>query len=116
MSPLSKGDRYARLEVAGRKVVAHKVVWEHHHGPVPEGMDAHHLCHTQRCVRVEHLGLKDHALHKVQHVQEDGHYNSRKTHCVRGHPFDAQNTLLSRGRRHCRECMRDYQRRRALRS
>ncbi len=34
-----------------------------------------------------------------------------KTHCIRGHPFDAANTRIrTDGARECRTCRRDYDR------
>lgn len=114
VSPLSKGDRYARLEVAGRKVTAHRLVYEEAHGPLPPEMDVHHTCSIRRCVRLEHLVAEMHSEHKANHVQRDGHYNSAKTHCPSGHPYSPENTSISRGRRSCKACMRAaYHRRKA---
>lgn len=43
-----------------------------------------------------------------------GHRNSRKSECIRGHPFTAENTYIQpgNGARQCRECMRMRDRRR----
>jgi WhiB family redox-sensing transcriptional regulator len=39
-----------------------------------------------------------------------GHPQASKTHCKRGHPFNATNTYYSPdGRRHCRTCLREAQ-------
>lgn len=38
-----------------------------------------------------------------------------KTHCGKGHPFDALNTYTSRGKRRCRACDKENRRRRYLR-
>ena len=39
-----------------------------------------------------------------------GHPQASKTHCKRGHPFDAQNTYYTPdGRRRCRICLREAQ-------
>lgn len=35
-----------------------------------------------------------------------GAMHREKTHCPRGHAYDAQNTYRHRGERHCRECKR----------
>lgn len=32
------------------------------------------------------------------------HYNSQKTSCKRGHPFDEENTVVYNGSRHCKRC------------
>jgi WhiB family transcriptional regulator, redox-sensing transcriptional regulator len=40
-----------------------------------------------------------------------GHPNASKTHCKRGHPFDAVNTYYALdGQRRCRTCLREAQR------
>lgn len=39
------------------KTPAHRLSWEMHNGPIPEGMYIDHICHTKRCVRPEHLRL-----------------------------------------------------------
>jgi hypothetical protein len=36
------------------------------------------------------------------------HPNKRKTHCPKGHPYDAENTAYHRGSRYCRTCHRKY--------
>jgi WhiB family redox-sensing transcriptional regulator len=39
-----------------------------------------------------------------------GHPQASKTHCKRGHPFDAKNTYYTPdGRRRCRTCLREAQ-------
>lgn len=37
-----------------------------------------------------------------------GLINRAKTHCRAGHEFNAENTRVSRGRRHCRACLRQW--------
>jgi WhiB family redox-sensing transcriptional regulator len=44
-----------------------------------------------------------------------GHPQASKTHCKRGHPFDAENTYYTPdGRRRCRTCLRQAQPIRAM--
>jgi WhiB family redox-sensing transcriptional regulator len=44
------------------------------------------------------------------HRVPPGHPQASKTHCKRGHPFDAHNTYYTPdGQRRCRTCLRDAQ-------
>lgn len=53
--------------------LAHRIVWEWHHGPIPGGMTVDHKdCHNRRCVEIAHLRLITN-LH-----------NARRNHVTRG--------------------------------
>lgn len=39
----------------GKRVVAHRKIWEVEHGPVPAGMQLHHKCSQRACVNLCHL-------------------------------------------------------------
>lgn len=45
------------------------------------------------------------------HADSGVHYNARKTHCKRGHPFDEENTRVEPdGARECRTCKNEKRR------
>lgn len=46
---------YGQIGRQGRNVAAHRAMWEHVRGPIPEGMQLDHLCHNRRCVNPAHL-------------------------------------------------------------
>lgn len=39
---------------------AHRWRWVEERGPIPEGLEPHHLCNNRPCVRLEHLTLVTH--------------------------------------------------------
>lgn len=49
----SKG--YGRCKVADHTVLAHRVFYETHVGPIPPGRDLHHRCGNRKCVNPSHL-------------------------------------------------------------
>lgn len=49
---------YAIIRVGerpGRIFRAHRVMWEHFHGPIPEGKVLDHMCGTRECTRPDHM-------------------------------------------------------------
>lgn len=108
----NKGGRfnYGQTYRDGRKITAHRLVWEEHNGPIPAGLQVLHRCDTPRCVNIDHLFLGTHRQNMEDMAAKGrGHgvYNLKRTECRRGHPFDAANTYVRpNGERTCRECMR----------
>jgi len=58
---------YGQVKDQGTMRGAHVVAWEGGHGPVPEGLELHHLCGHRACVRPDHME----ALTRYEHVHRD---------------------------------------------
>ena len=43
-------------------LLAHRVSYEHHVGPIPEGTEIDHLCRNRSCTRPDHLEAVSHRL------------------------------------------------------
>lgn len=105
----------------------HIVIWEHHHGVIPEGKVIDHLCCDpawceggddcphRRCCEITHLALatpKENILRGNSPMAK----NARKTHCPLDHPLSGDNLHVdAKGSRSCRICRREAGRRWRLR-
>jgi hypothetical protein len=61
---------YGKIGVEGRPVSVHRVSWELHYGPVPEGLLVLHHCDEQLCVKPDHLFLGTHRDNTQDMVQK----------------------------------------------
>lgn len=109
--PNGRGYAYVRLASPlgghpGREV--HTLVAEAFHGPRPDGLQVRHLDGCKNHNWVENLAYGTRTQNAIDSVQHGQHRNAMKTHCKRGHAFDAANTYsrssgTAPGRR-CRAC------------
>jgi hypothetical protein len=53
--PAPGGNGYGRLSVHGRLAYVHRVSYELHVGPIPDGLTIDHLCRVRTCVNPAHL-------------------------------------------------------------
>lgn len=83
--------------------MAHRVNYEYHVGPIPEGLDLDHLCRVRACVNPSHLEPVTHQ-ENVLRGEAPTAVNAAKVECVRGHAFTERNTYMSNGSRVCRTC------------
>lgn len=84
---------------------AHRTVYLTLRGGIPNGLQLDHLCRTRSCVNPDHLEPVDNKRNAERGLQ------ANKTHCPRGHPYDALNTYRARSigrpsqfKRVCRKC------------
>ena len=89
--------------------LAHRLLYEHMVGPIPEGLCLDHLCRVRACVNPAHMEVVTLAENK-RRGESGPAQNARKTHCPQGHPYDEANTYRYNGWRQCRTCCLDRRR------
>jgi hypothetical protein len=88
---------------------AHRVAYEAMVGPIPDGLTLDHLCRIRHCVNPAHLEPVTAAVNTMRGTSPTV-ANTKKTHCPAGHPYDERNTAVRGGKRACRECNRQHNR------
>lgn len=115
--PLPSG--YLRISLGGTKdQYVHTMVLETFIGPRPNGHQASHLNGDNTNNFVLNLTWETpkqnnawKRLHGTNPIGDRNHMG-RKTHCKHGHEFTDENTRRHNGKRVCRACARESQRRR----
>lgn len=121
---------YGVITIGNRQYKAHRLAYEAVNGPIPvnqetgEPFSLDHQCHNadrtcrggsncphRRCVNPDHLEPATNVENVMRGVSPHA-VNARKTRCVWGHDFTAENTGIdSQGYRFCRTCRRAAARR-----
>jgi len=102
---------YGRFWTGTTMGYAHRWAYEFFVGPIPEGLELDHLCRNRACVNPSHLEPVTKKTNIMRGVSLPAQ-NAIKTHCLRGHEFTPENTLVPLpGRRRCKTCVNDRRRR-----
>lgn len=75
------------------------------HGPCPEGMECRHLDDNKLNNTPSNLRWGTRSENTYDKVRNGRHPMASRTHCIRGHQFDDENTYITPiGSRACRTC------------
>lgn len=94
---------YGRFLVSGKVYQAHRLSFVNSGKKILEGLQIDHLCRTPLCVNPDHMEAVTSMVNTQRNNSPQG-INYRKTHCVRGHEFNRDNSILTGGGRDCRKC------------
>src|ERR1039458_3434543 len=101
-------DGYGQMTIRchGKQVCfrAHRLSLLIHQRPLEMGSQIDHLCRNKRCVRPDHLEVVTSKENNARSNSPSA-LNAKKTHCLRGHEFNATNSRIDkRGYRRCKLC------------
>jgi hypothetical protein len=116
--------KYPHMSVGNKWIYAHRLSYELHKGPIPDGLQIDHLCRVPLCINPDHLEAVSQSVNVLRSAAPAAARARRwsKTHCPKGHPYDGVNTIWrlreSYWVRYCRACKLIWKQRRraALRS
>jgi len=107
------GPGYGRMycgQGGRRNEYAHRLVLEFAGIVISDGLTVDHLCRNTLCVNPDHLDVVTHR-ENVLRSQNPASMNAKKTHCLRGHAFNEENTYRAPGNhgrtRKCKACALD---------
>lgn len=86
-----------------RPSAAHRAMYEHHIGPIPDGLELDHTCQNTLCVRPAHM---EPVTRPVNEQRKSTRVRMRIKACKNGHDMKLNAMVTPSGGRCCRTCSR----------
>lgn len=113
----TNGQGYGFYTWEGKQRLTHRIAYTLTNGPIPDGLQIDHRCHTPDCTdhtKCRHrLCCNPVHLKAVTNAENNAadrtrrHTGPRVTHCPKGHEYTEDNTRIgTNGYRNCRTCER----------
>ena len=122
-STLYRGYPMVGLSMRGERTLkqVHQIVLLTFVGVAPVGMEVRHLDGNSTNNRLDNLTYGTHKENVADTLLHGTHAMARKTECIKGHPFDEENTYIYKSksdgdRRGCKACHREREKLRRLNS
>jgi hypothetical protein len=80
---------------------AHRLSYEAHVGPIPDGMVIDHLCRIRHCVNPAHLE----PVTSAENIRRGETGAKPKDICKRGHLFSEHGEITRKGHKRCKACV-----------
>lgn len=103
---------YGQTSSMGKSILTHRYAWEMDNGPIPAGLEIDHQCRNRACCNTDHLRAVTKKVNLTENVVGScWQLEAAKTHCPKGHAYDAKNTAYrskpnGSQHRYCRACNR----------
>lgn len=102
---------YGQMQFGGRVQKAHRVSYEMHKGPIPQGLHIDHLCRNPYCVNPDHLEAVTQRVNTMRGISPIA-VRFVAALCPNGHEYTAENTThYKTGVRRCIQCTKGVNRR-----
>jgi hypothetical protein len=71
---------YGQIHIKGKQCGAHRIIYERHKGPIPDGLEIDHLCGNKACVNPDHLEIVTHKINvrRAYGWADDAQYKRKK--------------------------------------
>ena len=104
------GGGYGQFKTGGKYRAAHRYAYETTVLTIKGGLTLDHICRNRSCVNPLHLEpvtQRENILRGISFAAS----NAKKTHCPKGHDLSGGNLRFHNGKRHCRKCHAERNRR-----